>query len=84
MNDSAYKLDLPSEYNVSDTFNVSNLSLYDVGHDLRANPFQMRGMMEVHPRARKMKKKSKCRVDIIQGVELRRSKKNPIRLFKTY
>ncbi|KZV46324.1 hypothetical protein F511_14549 [Dorcoceras hygrometricum] len=42
INENAYKLDLPGEYNVSATFNVSDLSLFDVGHDqdLRTNPSQ--------------------------------------------
>ena len=31
INDNAYKVNLPSEYNTSATFNVSNLSLFDVG-----------------------------------------------------
>ena len=43
INDDAYKLDLPGEYNVSATFNVSDLSLFDAGDDLRANPFQDEG-----------------------------------------
>ena len=35
--DNAYKIDLPNEYgNVSATFNIADLSLYDVG-DSRAN-----------------------------------------------
>ncbi|KAH9744243.1 Endonuclease [Citrus sinensis] len=34
INDNAYKLDLPSEYNVSATFNVSDLSPFDVELDL--------------------------------------------------
>ncbi|KZV46974.1 hypothetical protein F511_15771 [Dorcoceras hygrometricum] len=40
INDNAYKLDLPGEYNVSSTFNVSDLSLFDIGHDqyLRTYP----------------------------------------------
>ena len=43
INDNAYKLDLPSSYgNVSATFNVIDLSLYDVG-DSRMNPFEERG-----------------------------------------
>ena len=41
INDNTYKLDLPSEYgNVSATFNVSDLFLFDVGEDSRTNPFE--------------------------------------------
>jgi hypothetical protein len=43
INGNAYKLDLPGEYNVSATFNVTDLSPFDVGDDLRANPFQEEG-----------------------------------------
>ncbi|PON46826.1 hypothetical protein PanWU01x14_249210 [Parasponia andersonii] len=39
MNDNAYRLDLPGEYNVSATFNVTDLSPFVAGdEDLRANP----------------------------------------------
>lgn len=38
--DNVYKLDLPCEYNDCVTFNVSDLSPFDVGDDLRTNPFQ--------------------------------------------
>ena len=38
INDNAYKLNLPGEYNVSATFNVSDLSPFDAGDDLRTNP----------------------------------------------
>ena len=34
------KLDFPGEYNVSATFNVIDLSSFDVGNDLRTSPFQ--------------------------------------------
>ena len=34
INDNAYKLDLPDEYNVSANFNVTDLSLFYVGDDL--------------------------------------------------
>ncbi|KAH9686162.1 Endonuclease [Citrus sinensis] len=48
INDNANKLDLPSEYNVSATFNVSDLSPFDVGEDSRTNPFEERGNDENH------------------------------------
>ncbi|KAI3465703.1 hypothetical protein Pfo_022366 [Paulownia fortunei] len=39
INDNAYKLELPGEYGVSASFNVSDLSPFDVGdEDLRTNP----------------------------------------------
>ena len=43
INNNAYKVDLPGEYGVSATFNISYLSLFDVGDDSRSNPFQERG-----------------------------------------
>ena len=42
INDNAYKLDLPSEYNISVTFNVSDLSPFNVGNDSRTNHFEER------------------------------------------
>ena len=39
INDNAYKLDLPDEYTISATFNVTDLSPFDAGDDLRTNPF---------------------------------------------
>ena len=41
INDNAYKVDLPGEYQVSSTFNVSDLSLFHT--DSRMNPFEERG-----------------------------------------
>ena len=43
INDNAYKLELPGEYNISATYNVSDLSPFDVGDDSRMNPFEERG-----------------------------------------
>ncbi|KAL4376207.1 hypothetical protein GQ457_02G026410 [Hibiscus cannabinus] len=39
VNENAYKLDLPGEYNVSATFNVSDLTPFEDPADLRTNPF---------------------------------------------
>ena len=46
INDNAYKLDLPGKYNISATFNVSDLFHFDVGDDSRSNPFEERGNNE--------------------------------------
>ncbi|KAL4282950.1 hypothetical protein GQ457_16G018720 [Hibiscus cannabinus] len=43
VNDNAYKLDLPGEYTVSATFNISDLTPFYDSTDLRSNPFQERG-----------------------------------------
>ena len=43
INDNTYKVDLPGEYGVSATFNVSDLTLFDVGDNSRLNPFEERG-----------------------------------------
>ena len=55
INDNAYKLDLLGEYNVSATFNVFDLSPFDVGdQDSRTNPFGERGMMESKKESNKL------------------------------
>ena len=46
INDNAYKLDLPDEYNISATFNVSDLSPFDVCDNSRTNPVEERGNVE--------------------------------------
>jgi hypothetical protein len=43
INDNVYKVDLPGENKVSATFNVSDLSPFDVGEDSWLNPFEERG-----------------------------------------
>jgi hypothetical protein len=43
INDNAYKVDLLGEYSVSATFNVVDLSLFDVGDDSRLNPIKEKG-----------------------------------------
>lgn len=40
--DNAYKLYLVGEYNISTTFDMSNLSLFDIGKVSRMNPFEER------------------------------------------
>ena len=43
INDNANKINLLGEYNISATFNVSDLSLFNVGSDSRSNIFEERG-----------------------------------------
>ncbi|KAL4386629.1 hypothetical protein GQ457_09G017550 [Hibiscus cannabinus] len=43
VNNNAYKLDLPCEYNVSATFNICDLTPFLDSTDLRTNPFQEGG-----------------------------------------
>jgi hypothetical protein len=42
INDNSYKVDLLGEYDVTTTFNVYNLSLFDLGDDSRSNSFKER------------------------------------------
>ena len=43
--DNAYKLDLPGEFQVSATFNVSDLSHFDADLNSRMNSLEKRGMI---------------------------------------
>jgi hypothetical protein len=36
-------VDLPGKYDVNDTFNVSDISSFNVGDDLKSNPFKESG-----------------------------------------
>jgi hypothetical protein len=49
INDNAYKVDLPGEYGVNATFNVSDLSSFDIGDDSSSNPFEERGDDAIQP-----------------------------------
>jgi hypothetical protein len=42
INNNAYKIDLSSEYDVNATFNVAELTLFELGLSLRSNPFEER------------------------------------------
>jgi hypothetical protein len=43
INDNTYKIDRLGEHGVSATFNVVDLTLFDIGFDSRSNPFEERG-----------------------------------------
>jgi hypothetical protein len=43
INDNAYKVKLRGEYSINTTFNVSDLCLFDLCDDSRANSFEERG-----------------------------------------
>jgi hypothetical protein len=49
INDNAYKVNFPGKYKVSATFNVSDLSLFDVGDDSKLNPLEDRGDDAIQP-----------------------------------
>jgi hypothetical protein len=42
INENSYKVDLLGEYDITATFNVYNLSLFDLGDDSRSNSFKER------------------------------------------
>ena len=44
---------MPGEYDVNGTFNVSDLTLFDVGGDSRLNPFEERGNDEDQPNTKR-------------------------------
>ena len=47
INDNAYKVDIPGKYNVSATFNVADLSPFDMDADSRMNLFEEGGMIRL-------------------------------------
>jgi hypothetical protein len=82
INDNAYKLDLPGEYNVSATFNVTNLSPFDVGDDLRQILFKRRGMMEIKAPLRRIS--FKYQLGRLRGHEQRSSRMYSTNSFTSY
>jgi len=68
INNNAYKLDLPAEYGVHDTFNVINLSPFvgtneeEKALDLRTNPFQEGGDDGRGPSTNSNTSPPKCRI----------------------
>ena len=44
---------MPGEYDVNGTFNVSDITLFDVGDDSRLNPFEERGNDEDQPNTKR-------------------------------
>jgi hypothetical protein len=76
INDNACKVDLPGEYNVSATFNVSDLSPYDVGDvTIRGRILFRRGGMMGPMVDRILKIPCKFQMGQSQGQEQRRSRK---------
>jgi len=49
INDITYKIDLSDNYDVSATFNVVDLTLFDIGVNSRSNSFEERGMIWINP-----------------------------------
>jgi hypothetical protein len=70
INDNAYKVNLPGKYGVSATFNVSDLTLFDVGDDSRSNSFEERGMMRMNPSPSLIMPKTHWRCQVGQLQEL--------------
>ncbi|KAL5573952.1 hypothetical protein UlMin_023549 [Ulmus minor] len=75
INDNTYKLDLPGEYNVSTTFNGADSSPFDIGEDLRANPFQEEGNDEGKD-GKELQEPLKFQLDLSQEPELNVSRKS--------
>ena len=74
INDNAYKVDLPGEYKVSATFNVSDLSPFDVG-EIRGRILLRRGGMMRTKVGLVLKILCKFQMGQLQDQELRRLRK---------
>jgi hypothetical protein len=69
---------LPGEYGVSATFNVSDLTLFDVGDYLRSKPFKERGDDEDQPNIKRNHASDPLKMPIgqLQEIGQRRLKKH--------
>ena len=87
INDNAYKIELPCEYNVSATINISNLSPFDMGTDSRMNLFEQGGNdtgiggQNGHSNTRGQDGDFSMPVDLSQGRELREGFRNLAKSF---
>ena len=83
IDDNAYKVDLPGEYGVSVTFNVYDLTLFDVGDDSR---LKREGMMRISSAPSVIMPTTHWRCQLGQSQELGQKslKKHRIGLFRTY
>jgi len=74
INDNAYKADLSCEYSVTTTFNVSDLTLFDIGDDSRSNPFEERGDDKDQPNTKRNHANDPLEVPIEPIIKVRAKK----------
>ncbi|XP_022891978.1 uncharacterized protein LOC111406839 [Olea europaea var. sylvestris] len=82
INDNTYKLDLSGEHNISTTFNVSDLSLFDASTDSRMNPFEEGGNdVSQGPQASKSSPTSSLKKDplIVEGGPMTRARTKQVK-----
>jgi len=84
INDNVYKVDLSGEYDVSTTFNFSDLTWFDVGDDSRSNPFKEKGDDEDQPNTKRNHANDPLEVPIgpITRAKAKKLKKALIGLFQ--
>lgn len=79
INCNAYRVDLLGEYDINTTFNVCNISLFDISDNLKSNPFEdqmydiikttskdlLQGPIERHTRSRANKPNSRLYLNFL-------------------